>query len=744
MDVFKSLSESFVLTRGDTLLPIHGNSGLGAMVGVFREREAADAIIGKIPEHEDLSFLPVGDPFRLMRRAARECMCGLQVIDHHHKLLEHFMFMVRVEEAGDRFPTILTTITEDGWGASLTRIGVRDIPHGHLLHWKRYDILDRLSGSWDRESPFLGWKQGDPLYELRADNTVVLLAEVPIIGPWIPVDGSYAFFTSEKAAIHYLQYHLADGVSRLLMQGPASELYNVTSADVAPKTNDDNNWPDLSPISVNDLAVRLAELHEIYPLAAWCINPIDARMNTGYGRLYGEGPTSIIRSETGFTPRMVATSGHWSVQAGNIFEMQESLAPWTALDTIRWSGGQEIQLGPLDHTLVNLPVHTDVENMSQADISEWVEKEVLQSEVDVDDILHHELAGEPTDFWESSSRLDAFHFVAWDTVTGMEGVFVFEDVIDALKYLVLEEKMDRSYRVTGVSTENVVGFRGSGDDEFERQRSNRFQIGILRIGERILTKGYKPRDSDNIVSLCNSNMKTLHIECAGYAKDLIWQSGSELTEKICNKLNVKIEIYLKWLENADPTIDSEGKSLVCQRMDYEVWRSLSNKSRSFLATALCDLNRRGPASLHDYAPVSMEIVKALETELGLVLRRFRDQLRGSCPNYSGQKHEEVFKEFICGGRVPALGIMSRLFRKPGPDSSDLIRALHKYLKLNENHEFLTGRKFANKGLNKVIHKYRNSGVHDSHIDYETCMKCLEDLVGTKDKPGFLQQWFLAG
>ena len=87
--------------------------------------------------------------------------------------------------------------------------------------------------------------------------------------------------------------------------------------------------------------------------------------------------------------------------------------------------------------------------------------------------------------------------------------------------------------------------------------------------------------------------------------------------------------------------------------------------------------------------------------------------------------------------MPMLGPISYLLRKPSEDSSALAASLHTFLEQLPNFDFLTSAKFTKRGLQKVINKYRNGGVHDSPVSEETCRKCLDALMGTQGISGFI-------
>jgi hypothetical protein len=73
----------------------------------------------------------------------------------------------------------------------------------------------------------------------------------------------------------------------------------------------------------------------------------------------------------------------------------------------------------------------------------------------------------------------------------------------------------------------------------------------------------------------------------------------------------------------------------------------------------------------------------------------------------------------------------------GDNASELAISLHQFLGELSNAEFLTGSKFVKRGLQRVINKYRNRGVHDSPIPEHVCRECVDVVVGTITQPGFI-------
>jgi hypothetical protein len=731
------LSESWIIEVGGRLLPTLNGYRLGFVGAVLRRRDQADAFVAEQGDDlreqyaGDVRVLPAGDPWQLMRRAAGEGLCGFQLFENG-EWSHRYMFMVRVEEAGLNLPTVLACVDrEQRWTTSLTRAREARLDHAEVLHWERFDILDGVSGSAGQACPFRDWQHGDPFYELCTEDIVVMLADVPLLGDWNSTEGAFAFFTSRDQAEHYHHHHLGDGRNRMLFvgSGAPSDAYEAMGS--------------LRPTAVTDLGVRLAQLAEVSPLAAWCVNPDEHRENCGYGRLAlsGHHPVTLNPKSTDKAARMAAVSGVWRLDAGNILVRERAIAEWSGHDTIRWSGGQSLQLLPLDRSFVEEapPEGLDLEDLSESESEE---------------LVGHYLGGNTlAKSWshleniaEAAPTLDSFYIVCWDSITGDGADFPlrFARVLDALRHLwAFEAEHDRRHRTEGAISCMHVGFAGSGNPEFEELRSARFQLGLRRIALRVLRRGYRPADAADIVGLCNGILRTLHVDYAGYAKDILWASRDEERTEVLDDLDIDEQVWGCWEASAGAHVDPEGKRLVVARIGHPAWDTLLPSVQHFVATALLHLEEQGHAPQLDYAPISLELVKALEAELGAVFGNYRDTLNAAPPAHDADNRDEAnlaaFLAKTPGKKLPTLGGMSYFLRPPKEGASEMIFSLHTHLRTLSNVGFLTGDKFLKKDLHRVIHDYRNGGVHDSPITEDACRACLLELLGTPGKPGYIPQ-----
>jgi hypothetical protein len=731
---FDDLRNNWGIEADGRILPTLGQYSLGAVGAILRTQKDVDWFFSDPRQlevaGENVIPFQIEDPWSLMRRAAGEGLCGFQVFEAG-EWGQTFTFNVRVEEAGSPLPTVLRAANPTGGASpSLLRLGERLLEPGEILPWSRFDILDRASARWGGTCPFRDWEHGDQLFEIANDHCVILVADVPLLGDWNSTDGSFAFFSSEIAAERFHRFCVADGQNRMI----------VTGGDLV---EPEDIWKSLEVRPVSDLASRLDHLASINPFAKWCVNPRGYRENAGYGALglggpNDGGPTDPI-NDTGYVLETV--SGTWRVWRENRFELEEPLVGWSGHDTIGWSGGSSLQLMPLRESFGanSFPDGIDLESLTDTEADEVVSQLL---DVDDDEASFWEEAVSATD--DQEDLLDQFHIVWWDAITGDGSDFPyrFPSPLDALSFLAsFERQHDRVRRSKGAVSCSHIGFRGSGNEEAEDLTSERFRLGLRRIGVRILRDGYHPRDVEDLVALCNGTLKTLHVQFAGFAKDLLWASASpEQQEEILDQLGIESSDWWSQFGPVDAKLDRAGTALAMERITPEIWGALEDHTRQFVTTALLQLEEQESAPFLDFAPISLEIVKALEVELGALLGGFRDTLDGSVPEGDESQFEErEFLRFLRGGKPPTLGPISRLLRTPKRGGSDLHRSLNEYLNSLPNGEFLTSTRFAKKGLGRVAHKYRNGGVHDSPVSEGVCRECVEVVIGTRDDPGFLQK-----
>ena len=203
-------------------------------------------------------------------------------------------------------------------------------------------------------------------------------------------------------------------------------------------------------------------------------------------------------------------------------------------------------------------------------------------------------------------------------------------------------------------------------------------------------------------------------------------------------MGLDLDDWLDWLASAEPHVDIDGQALGIERMGELSWELLSGNGRHFVSTALASLDETGHIPQRDYAPQSVEIVKALEVELTRIFSAYKESLAETDMEFNSDKYEEKsLSDFLNGGRAPTLGAMAYIFRDVSSPASPLQQSVSDFINRLPNAEFLTSNRFTRRILPRVISKYRNGGVHETPITYEVCMECSTDLIGTKGKEGII-------
>jgi hypothetical protein len=525
-DLFAALASSYSIFRGDQPLPGAGPLLQAAVTPVFCNRNEANALVHELGNHDpdklaEKRVVKIGDPLTFMRRAAGWGFGGLVCYspqDQENLGVLGFIFMTRVEEAGRNLPTVLTAAVHGKLGPSLTRLGPRELSHDAIIHWLRYDIMDRLSALFGKTHPFRDWDSGDGFFEIRSPHSLIRILNVGLLGHWLSIDGAVPFFTSQDTAEVFLKTDLQTGWTR----------HAIDFVEFAKATDYRTAFLELAIQPITDLASRLTELQEWNPFLDVVINPASHRENSAYLSLSGAknhaNPrwTKLIGKRRDWWLR--APSGMWRLSPRNKLKLLEAADWWSGSDTLYWDGGPAIQLAGATLTLQTEPLR--VVPIAPAELSDTE----LREEVEL--FLTHV----PHESWDADSDpLDSFAMLAWDTESGDAGIARFPSPLHALRYLVdLERTCDRCRR-------------GLEPDELD-ERGEQFRTAILNIASRIVRQGYSPQDSHDTVSIAHATLVSLHIDFLGYPRDLFWASNDAERDALLERLEVNRKIWQAWAD----------------------------------------------------------------------------------------------------------------------------------------------------------------------------------------------------
>lgn len=728
-----------VLVNEDHFFSFTDVHTLGAVTLIFPDIAKADIWLERLrPGFPNIKVVPLGDPWKAMRKAAGERLSGFQVSTGGVSLPDLFLFMVRPEEAGADLPTVLTHVVPPGMTSeSLTRMGLQAFSLDELRHWTRFDIIDHHPAFRKPTLPFQNWNQGDPLYEIVGPDTIATIWNIPILGSYVPMHGAIPFFTSPEVAWDYL----IDPMS-------AEELYLIGGPEEV-SHNSKTGFPMnlLKVVPIYNLKTRLEQIRMKYKktvceITDFCIDPSGIRPRMAWGcLLWGEEFNhyyiarnsrfnDLIAHNPG--PWIRTFAGLWRIDDRNRFVLIDPVDWWTGFDTVFWSGGQSEMLLPLSRSLV-----VD-ESRSLLDLDG-------ASDTEIAEIVAAYLAGDHEQIPPSSPcRLHWYMFVIFPVVGNAPGLNlgkIFDTVLQAIHYLVdFERTRDRPLRISGTIDECRCGFTGSHWPVGEEEAGESFRLGLTRIATRIVTRGYRPADSNDIVALCNSTLRTVRIEIAGSIMDLLTASDDDQRAWLLKMFRFKPEFWDQWSDGTMMPVDPNGLALVHGHLGNNAEIRLSVRSLHFLASALAMFEERGYAPGLDYAPITIEIVKVLETELGEIFRVLRETLQKETFDFDKEDNNQVtLNKFIYENKKITFGTYLYLLKGKFDSESGLTSRTQSYFQSLPNADYLLGKEFLDKVGQKVLHKFRNGGAHDSPVDYNTCCDCINLLVGTPDNPGAISR-----
>ncbi len=721
----------WVLSRdmgnGEEFLPGFGAHRYGAITPAFiAENEAIALGQTLVDQGICTGYLArqIGPPWRFMQQAAAQGLCAIQLQGSSTSELQGYIFANRVEEAGHHLPTLLIDPRNLDEICAITPLGKKMVRYGDVVPWASYDLIDQRLGSLLAESPFSGFSAGQPFFEIRSESSIVTFADVNILGDYINTEGAIAFFSSRELA------------EQTLARLPSLRHGRFTGIDTVPEET-------LKVYQISDLAVRLNELQHEYWAIKYCINPHEHRSASAWGMFVKPQPKNCAQDAVfdDIFERDVhwfrSVSGVWELASQNQLLRLDSAPNWLGCDTLYKKSGQEIQLLPLSRTTqegITLPFDFTPDDVSTVELEEAIEGFIGQAAEDG--------PRELTEFAVPELK-SKFAVKVWDTVDGeVPPPWIFESPLHAIQYLCsFERSWDRKFRETGARGCIALGFSGTGDEASEAQKSERYAKGMLRIANKIACQGYIPADAEDLIGICNQVLRTIQLTYAGYVGDLWFASDGDVKAQLIEEFDLDEDTEAE-LEShlAGPDIDPQSAAALLARIGDDGFSVLSDKSRLFLATAITQIADYGYAPGFDYAPMSIEIVKALEVELQEIFQSFGSSLSGVQLKCDDQNYEEnaLIKSLEGKAKPPSLGAMGSLLKRARQDGgSDLVKALRAFLQSQSNEDYILSSKFTRLLNGKVLHKYRNAGAHDSAISYETCSECLEVLVGSAGKPGVI-------
>lgn len=660
---------------GDRLLTdMGGRTGVAAVL--VADRDAADQELAV--RSIDGTPRPVESISKLLGRLADE---GIEsVIDVPSG--EPLTVACRLDEVARRTPTHLVAGPVGNPVAVITRAGTVTAPwRGDLLvTWRRFDLMDAsAAASMDARSPFPGYVQGAPLWEMRAKDATPLYAEIPELGPWRTPFGCFAFST-ERAPVEFLD---ANHCGRAFVHPYGNTTFEKPKAREVP--------------------CLLTRLRELLPAAGrthFVVNPGGARAEVALGNLD--------------QPFLRTVGGVWRILPGNRFEFLHPWENWSRVDTLHWPGATGVSIAPLERSF-HSPAPVDTVDLTEEERDDLVRRALTRN------------GKPPTD------ALDGFVLVLHDNTNMPHWRWlVFEDFTAALGWLVdFEQQVDLPIRIAGVDPPVQLGF-AAGDGRHERYLSEELAKAYIRIARRAVLERYDPRAALEAAAAANVVLKSQRVHAFGYVRDLAVEAKDDpfWLEELQRILGPDGARLAAWLDERNVlAVDVAAASELAAQMGPDTWGALEVRSRFFLGTAHRLLNDHRARSDMDHSPVIVQCGKVFEVELGVLAARFRDDPEAGLDHDPNDRNDRYLRDYL-DGRVPSsLGSIAYLL-KPKADASPLRAAFLRFVRSMPGGETLTHTSFTSRFIPKLTAK-RNPAAHDTPTSWDEANSLLASVVSQR-------------
>lgn len=782
---FGALSRLWVMRDQDGAYRLGAGSLMdGLIVPVFIDESNAKNAITHIREYDPSTRLhteALGDPYQAMVAASRQGAAGFQCVipavrgEVVQSTLDAlfgrtlFPFLVRNEEAGVQWPTVLGSASRCSADVYLTRRGPQHLEEGVVRQWVRWDVMDFANAAMTASQPLRSHDPGESFWCLdhRSGSVAftedgehwfgfdgpatVLFAKDAVLRQYTPPEGYFPVFSSKEAAEVFLGRRLG-GAFHILSESNNRGIPNlnmvsgVLAQELGPK-----GALNAKPIEVTNLPCHLSAVAASLPLPPclkFVINPAGHREDCAWGRFPNQEVSELTLRSVG---------GLWRLSETHDYALIEEVKQHRGEDTFFLGvtdyrfAQQRRSLGVWSGSLrgEDLVKYSDAERADA--LREYLESEEACEIAPPSSWDREEEFHDPADVaethWEALeiqedvqfSRSWVLHY--WETLDGERSKPIFFDNPIALIKCVLNlERNDRPARVHGAHGYSSIGFDGSHSHQLEDAVGTAFESTLRRMMESIVSRGYQPQDGLNLQALANATLKSFRVTVCGCVADLLTSHlprSDEDFQSLCVEMGISSSLGQRIVELLANDVDPAARELLVSRIGLPAFELLVPQTKLFLATAFLQFEHFGGSTCVDYAPVSLQIVKALEFEIRALVADcvavIDDGKFSSEPN----KYEQTLIDSRNGAKERlSLGSLVHAIRKSRTMSGSPFEDFHRQLE-SRGVAFLSQERTTKYILGDVLNRFRNGGAHDSAIALKTCEGCIESLVGTAESPGLL-------
>jgi hypothetical protein len=329
---------------------------------------------------------------------------------------------------------------------------------------------------------------------------------------------------------------------------------------------------------------------------------------------------------------------------------------------------------------------------------------------------------------------------------------VFPDVLAAIAYLHFEVLVsDADIKQNGYHLCHAnFTVAGAGDKELKLWILTEQQSAVRDLAEEILTEGYRLEHSELLKAFINRNSPVVEITRCGYVGDLaMFSEGDPFPCSAEDDMSQASDCALARLRSVAKSYHSRKTQMpglderIQNRIRIHLGESYANISVAtllILETAIKQLATAPQRQDHDYAGISMQLCKAFEREMSLLIFNpacshiksmfNKNQLKAmlDVAESRGDITESKLISLVLGRGKLELGSMAYVVRRVSENCDTPIFELFlEYVKKLENHEFLLSDDFQSI-CKQISTKFRNGGVHEKIITYDICKEAFREIL----------------
>lgn len=720
-------------------LPCFSNFHLNGVVAVVFSEEAAAVSLAKdaASAYEiDTEVARVSGLWDFFQECAS---CGYEgvVLDSYYPVT----FFNRLTDMDRSAPTLMwmrfPDSTNDLYGFFFGRMGVIKTEPGMTVKWLNYEKLDKASNRYVlfgdplpepiEAHAFTGASQDLVITGGREEPVVDVIFEngASFLGPYVSDIGAVPVFSEKQWALYFAE------VNGILQSKRGDE---VALAD----------GYEIVRVDLFELLDRVQRQHG--PFVDIGLNPLCHRFRQGW----------FFKHQDRWMLETI--SGVWEVS-------HEKATLRSDVQPFKGHLGVDVE-SPLSAAGVFSVIGAPFKRLTGADRTPLPED-------DANELLESELAAsfEPQLIEGNASiPVDAFVIDAFDKVSGERfamsaydgsyhdlGFLVFSDAIAACAYLIHEVlPHDEQVRANGYRLCHGGGSPGSQDPDRESRITSSIVAALRKTLLDALTMGYRPEHGLHIRRLMQDATITFEVTEIGYLGDLLFYGtadGRAIEDRVDPDDPEDAEEVKEAARQVKKLKAARGKIIEQVTLSPEIaaqlrkslgqaYDMLAVESRVIAATAVEEFNRTGMRPGYDYAGVSMKASKLIERELTIrVFRPWRDAvrkelgkdrlsaLREEVETPPVERTEQVLILWLQKRSKLDLGAMRFCLSvaREAKASAPMRKLLAAYLrKLPEGH-WLTSDEFES-ALIDISTKYRNGGVHEHLVTFETCREAVNRIL----------------